>query len=334
MADSGRYSLSALSKPFFYFTTTWGGVLVVRFMDRVGKGIRTAPRDALLADSVDAKNYRGIAFGLHRAGDTLGAMFGLIIALALVSAAQSETVSLSRETFQNVVLISIIPGISGGSGFLALGAREVPVEGVRKVLNLSLGGMPRQFRLFLWIVVIFTLGNSSDAFLDLRAQERGLSVTGVLGMLITFNLVYALISGPAGALSDRIGRWQLILGGWAVYGLIYLGFALATEAWHVWALYALYGVYYGVFEGTSKALVADVVPAQQRGTAYGIYNTAVGLVALPASLLAGIYGRELAGGQDLAHLPPSSPGQSCHLRRWCCWRGGSRKRSRHIPQDK
>ena len=296
------YSLSALSKPFFYFTTTWGGVLVVRFMDRVGKGIRTAPRDALLADSVD-EHHRGIAFGLHRAGDTLGAMFGLIIALALVSAAQSETVSLSRETFQNVVLISIVPAFLAVL-VLALGAREVPVEGVREAPSLRLSGMPRQFRLFLGIVVIFTLGNSSDAFLILRAQERGLSVTGVLGMLITFNLVYALISGPAGALSDRIGRWQLILGGWAVYGLIYLGFALATEAWHVWALYALYGVYYGVFEGTSKALVADVVPAQQRGTAYGIYNTAVGLVALPASLLAGILWQGLGGWTGFG---PSAP---------------------------
>ena len=230
-------------------------------------------------------------------------MFGLIIALALVSAAQSETVSLSRETFQNVVLISIVPAFLAVL-VLALGAREVPVEGIREAPNLSLGGMPRQFRLFLGIVVIFTLGNSSDAFLILRAQERGLSVTGVLGMLITFNLVYALISGPAGALSDRIGRWQLILGGWAVYGIIYLGFALATEAWHVWALYALYGVYYGVFEGTSKALVADVVPAQQRGTAYGIYNTAVGLVALPASLLAGILWQGIGGW---AGFGPSAP---------------------------
>lgn len=280
------YALSSLSKPFLFFATTWPGVLAVRFADRVGKGIRTAPRDALIADSIDPR-HRGLAFGLHRAGDTLGAMFGLIIALALVLSTQSGAVRLSRETFQAVVLVSIVPAALAVL-VLSFGARDVPVTGDARPPRLSLREMTPAFRRFLLIVAIFTLGNSADAFLILRAQERGLNVAGVLGMLITFNLVYALVSGPAGALSDRVGRKRLILAGWLVYGLIYLGFAAMTKAWQAWALYALYGVYYATFEGTAKAFVADLVPAEKRGTAYGIYNAAVGLVALPASLLAGI----------------------------------------------
>jgi MFS family permease len=280
------YTLSSFSKPFLYFATSWPGVLLVRFADRVGKGVRTAPRDALIADSIDTR-HRGLAFGLHRAGDTAGAMIGLIIALLVVASAQSQAVDLSRNTFQIVILVSIIPAFLAVI-VLAFGAREVPVAGVREAPNLSLRGMPGSFRRFLLIIAIFTLGNSSDAFLVLRAQERGLNVLGVLGMLITFNFVYAFVAGPAGALSDRIGRRRLILIGWGVYGLIYLGFALVSSAWEVWVLYALYGIYYGVFEGASKALVADLIPSEKRGTAYGIYNAAIGIVALPASLIAGI----------------------------------------------
>ena len=281
---------------------SWPGVLLVRFVDRVGKGIRTAPRDALIAgDSVDASR-RGLAFGVHRAGDTLGAVLGLAIALVVVLASQS-TGGLLRHTFQTVTLISIIPAVLAVL-VLAFGARETSVKGEAKAPGLRLSEMPPAFRRFLLIVVIFTLGNSSDAFLTLRAQERGLSIAGVIGMLMTFNLVYALASGPAGALSDRIGRRRLILIGWGVYGLIYLGFALVTEAWHIWVLYAFYGLYYAAFEGTSKAIVADFVPTEKRGTAYGIYNTAVGLMVLPASLLAGVVWQGIG---DWAGFGPAAP---------------------------
>ena len=142
--------------------------------------------------------------------------------------------------------------------------------------------------IFMLIVGLFDLGNSSDAFLILRAQERGLSVAGILAMLITFNLIYTLISTPAGALSDRIGRRRLIIGGWIVYAFIYLGFGLAQTGGQVWALYALYGLYYGMAYGTAKALVADIVPAEVRGTAYGTYNATLGFLDLPASVIAGI----------------------------------------------
>lgn len=296
------YSLSAVSKPLLIFATAWTGVLAVRFADRVGKGLRNPPRDALVADSVDA-HHRGLAFGVHRAGDTFGALLGLGLALLIVFSTQARAITLSQETFRIVVLVSFIPAALAVL-VLGLGARDIPPQSEAQPPRLSLRGTPPAFRQFLGIVVIFTLGNSADAFLILRAQERGLSVTGVLGMLMMFTLVYTLVSAPAGALSDRIGRRRLILAGWGVYGLIYLGFALAAAAWQIWLLYALYGLYYGLFEGTARALVADLVPPEARGTAYGLYNAAVGLAALPASLLAGMLWHGVGGWQGFG---PSAP---------------------------
>ncbi len=283
------YGFSALAKPFLYFASGWGWVLGVRFADRVGKGIRSAPRDALLAGSVPA-DRRGAAFGLHRAGDTAGAFIGLGIAALIIWATQSNAVSLSRDSFQWVVLASIIPGVLGVL-VLALGATEVAPpknQQAAQPLRLHWRGLDVRFRAFVGVMVLFTLGNSADAFIILRGQERGLSVLGVMGMLLTFNAVYSLLSGPLGSLSDRIGRARLMLGGWLLYSLIYLGFAAAQTGWQVWLLYALYGVYYAATEGTAKALVADLVPAEQRGTAYGLYHAAVGLAVLPASVLAGL----------------------------------------------
>lgn len=280
------YGFSAVAKPFLYFASTWGWVLGVRFADRLGKGIRTAPRDALIADSI-APEQRGMAFGLHRAGDTAGAFVGLGIAALVIWLAQSGSAQLTRATFQTVVLISIVPAALA-VGVLALGAREAAARPNGKVPLLSLRGMDGRFKIFLAIVVLFTLGNSSDSFIILRGQERGLSVLGIMGMLLTFNAIYTVFAGPLGALSDRIGRRRLIIGGWAAYGLVYLGFALVQTGWQVWALYALYGLYYAAAEGAAKALVADLVRPEQRGTAYGLYNAAVGLAALPASVIAGV----------------------------------------------
>jgi len=250
------YGISALVKPFFYFANAWTAVLAVRWADRVGKGVRAAPRDALVADSV-AESQRGLAFGFHRAADTGGAMLGLLIALGVVWATQSASVELGRRTFQVVVLASLIPAALAVLS-LAWGARDVPVARRRERPAITFKGLGKPFLTFILIAGLFDLGNSSDAFLVLRAQERGLSVTGILGMLITFNLVYTLVSTPAGWLSDRVGRRRVILGGWLAYGAIYLGFAFAGVAWHVWLLYTLYGVYYGLAYGASKAMVADV----------------------------------------------------------------------------
>jgi MFS family permease len=280
------YGLSALSKPFFYFASSWELIAAVRWSDRVGKGIRTAPRDALVADSV-TKETRGLAFGFHRAMDTAGAMVGILIAILVVWLAQKNALDLSKPTFQTIVLISLFPAFLAVLS-LALGAKDVPVKGQRAAPKFSLKSMGEPFSVFLVIVSIFTLGNSSDAFLILRAQTLGITVTGILIMLAMFNLIYSLISTPAGSLSDRIGRRRLIIGGWLVYAAIYLGFGFAQAAWQVWALYVAYGLYYGLAYGTANALVADLVPENLRGTAYGTYNAVIGILAFPASVIAGL----------------------------------------------
>ena len=296
------YALSSLAKPFFYLANSWGMVAGVRWADRVGKGIRTSPRDALVADTI-SEDQRGLAFGFHRAADTGGAVIGLLIALGVVWLTQQMDMDLGQSTFRTVVLISLLPAFLAVLS-LAIGARDVPVKGVRERPRISFRGLGRRFGLFLLIVGLFDLGNSSDAFLVLRAQERGLSVVGVLGMLVTFNLVYALVSTPGGSLSDRIGRRRVIIGGWLVYAAIYLGMALARTGWHVWALYALYGVYYGLAYGTTKAMVADIVPKSLRGTAYGTYNAVLGILDFPASLIAGLLWQ---GVGDWTGFGPSAP---------------------------
>jgi MFS family permease len=281
------YALSALTKPFLYFASAWGWVLGVRVADRIGKGIRTAPRDALIADSIDDKQ-RGLAFGLHRAADTLGAFLGLGIAAFIVWRTQAQASLLSLDTFKLIVLVSIIPGVLGVL-VLAWGAAEVTTTGTGvEVKRLSLKDMDPRFRTFLFVLVLFTLGNSSDAFILLRGQERGLSILQVMGMSLTFNAIYTVFAGPLGAWSDQVGRRRLMLIGWLAYGLVYLGFAFSKTGWQVWALFGLYGLYYAATEGAARALVADLVPPAQRGGAYGLYNAAIGLTVLPASLIAGL----------------------------------------------
>ncbi len=306
------YAVSSLIKPLLYFVTSWTGALAVRFGDRVGKGLRTAPRDALVADSVSA-DQRGFAFGLHRAGDTAGAVIGLGIALWIVVRSGGLTTEFSRPTFQSIVLLSMIPAISAVF-VLAFGAREKRTKVSQDEVFRSGGSVedrspPRlkhnqPFRQFILIMVIFTLGNSSDAFLILRAQNTGLTVPGVLGMMLSFNLIYSLLSTPAGALSDRLGRRRLLASGWLVFVLTYLGFAFATAGWQAWLLMILYGVYYALAEGVARAFLADLVAPHQRGTAYGILHTAIGITALPASLLAGILWQGVGSWEGLGPAAP------------------------------
>lgn len=296
------YSLSTLAKPFLLVANTWGAVLAVRLADRTGKGIRTAPRDALVADSVD-ESQRGAAFGIHRAGDTIGAALGLLIALVTIAATQRAGQSLSRETFRLLVGISIVPAALAVIALVVI-ARETRGRINGKLPTLSLAGFDRRFKFFLLIVVLFTLGNSSDAFLVLRAQSIGASVATIMGMVLTFNITYAVISGPAGRLSDRIGRRRIIFAGWLLYGVVYLGFAFAGGVWLLFGLYAVYGLYYGLTEGVGKALIADFVRQEQRGTAYGLYNAAIGLTALPASFIAGILWQGIG---EFSGFGPSAP---------------------------
>jgi len=280
------YGLSAISKPFFYLASSWGLIAGVRWADRIGKGIRTAPRDALVADST-TKETRGLAFGFNRAMDKAGAMLGLIIAAVVVWLTQANTLDLTKSTFQTIVLLSLIPAFLAVFS-LIIGAKDVEVTGQRTAPQFSLRSMGKPFNIFLVIVSIFTLGNSSDGFLVLRAQNLGISVTGILVMLAIYNLVITLVATPAGSLSDRIGRRRLIIGGWLLYALVYLGFALAKDAWQVWLVYVIYGLYFGMAFGTANAMVADLVPENLRGTAYGTYHAVIGLLAFPSSLIAGI----------------------------------------------
>lgn len=280
------YGISAVAKPFFYFANTWVAVAGIRWGDRIGKGIRTAPRDALVADSIKPEQ-RGLAFGFHRAADTAGAMLGIIIAAFVVWLAQSNAVGLGEKTFRNIALISLIPAVLAVLS-LIFGARDVEVKTKGAAPKITFKGLGRNFIVFMIIVGIFDLGNSSDAFLVLRAQERGMGVLSILIMLAVFNLTYTLVSTPAGIISDKIGRRKVIIGGWIVYVLIYLGFGMAKNITHVWILYVIYGIYYGMSYGTAKALIADLVPVEARGTAYGTYNAILGIIDFPASLIAGL----------------------------------------------
>jgi MFS family permease len=285
------YGFSTAVKPFMLLASAWGGVLAVRFGDRVGKGVRSSPRDALIADSVSA-DKRGKGFGIHRAMDTSGALLGLVIAAIIIYAVQGGALGLTDDTYHWMVIVGVVPALlavivliafvheRGLSSISAAG----PAPGVAPVLKAAFSG---RFKLFLLIMGIFTLGNSSDFFIVLRAQNLDVNVLNITLMLVLFNLTYALVSTPSGMLSDKIGRRRVIVIGWTVYALVYLGFAVSTSVWHVWLLFAAYGIYYGIVEGAAKAFVADLVPAERRGTAYGYYQGVVGLTLLPASVLAG-----------------------------------------------
>nr|NIP81520.1 MFS transporter [Gemmatimonadota bacterium]NIQ56943.1 MFS transporter [Gemmatimonadota bacterium]NIU77114.1 MFS transporter [Gammaproteobacteria bacterium]NIX46435.1 MFS transporter [Gemmatimonadota bacterium]NIY10749.1 MFS transporter [Gemmatimonadota bacterium] len=233
------YGISALVKPLYLAVASWAGVAGIRWGDRVGKGVRTAPRDALLADSSPAAR-RGLVFGVHRAADTAGAVLGLLVTLWVVHRIQGGGALLSDETFRILVLWSLVPAVLAVV-VLAAGARDVPAPGAAEPPRIRLRGLGRGFGWLVFCSVIFELGNSADAFLVLRAQERGLVVTEILGVLVAFNLVYALVAVPAGSLADRLGRKGMLLAAWAVYSACYVGFAVAETEAHVVALYLGYG---------------------------------------------------------------------------------------------
>jgi MFS family permease len=304
------YGLSACSKALLLLAQTWPAVAALRWADRVGKGLRTAPRDALLADSAGA-DRRGFAFGLHRAADTLGAAIGIGGALLVVYLMQGGSPTLEAQTFEALVWAAILPGFAAVA-VLALGAREVasaessgsPRRAPSPFSREAWSGLGRPFFGFLAIAALFDLGNSSDAFLVLRAAERGAGTLTVLAMLLVFNLVYAISALPAGRLSDRFGRRGMLVAGWGLYALLYLGFARAESQNEVFVLYATYGLYYGLTMGSAKALIADLVPAAKRGTAFGLFAAVLAFCDLPASVLAGILWQ---GAFGFAGFGPAAP---------------------------
>ncbi|MFO7638397.1 MAG: MFS transporter [bacterium] len=276
------YAGSNIGKLLLYAAVGWPMVLAGRIFDRIGKGIRTAPRDALIADSTPA-GRRGRAFGLHRAMDTVGAALGVGLAILLLGRFGS---SLDPAGYRPIFLIALIPALAGV--FVLFLIREPRVCHTRRVLpRLSFRGLPVRFRLFLLLVGLFALGNSSNMFLLLRARNLGFSAVGVLLLYLVFNLCFGALSYPAGRLSDRVGRKRLLVAGYALYGLVYFGFALAPTPGWAWALFALYGLFAALNEGLEKALVADIAPVEHRATFVGLHSTLAGIGLLPASLLAG-----------------------------------------------
>jgi len=301
------YGVSALSKPFYLIAGSWPAVAGVRWGDRVGKGIRSAPRDALLADSVPPAQ-RGLAFGLHRAADTGGAVVGLLVTILVVGSTQGGGLLLHEGTFRTLVLWSLAPALLGVV-LLAVGARDVPLVDVPMDRpRLKLRDLGQGFAWFLVASAIFQAGNSSDAFLILRAQERGLGVASLLWTLVAFNVVYTVVSAPAGLLSDRVPRKWVLLSGWLAYALVYLGFGLARTPFQIVVLFSLYGAYHGLTAGAAKALVADLVPGELRGTAYGTWHAVVGLLTLPASVFAGVLWQGFGSWNGLGAAAPFSFG--------------------------
>lgn len=273
------YGIASLIRPLIGLAQSASQVLAIRVADRVGKGIRGAPRDALIADSVDP-SIRGRAFGFHRAADHAGAVVGPLLAFALLSWGGLE--------LRDVFLLTAIPGALAVAMVL-FGVREVPREAPAKARKIDFRApLGRRFWSFLAVLLIFTLGNSTDAFLLLRARDLGIDAALIPILWAVLHVVKALSSTPAGSLSDRIGRKPLLVAGWLLYAGVYLALAFAETAWQAWALFAIYGVYFGLTEGVEKALVADLVPADRRGTAFGWYNLAIGVGALPASLIFGL----------------------------------------------
>lgn len=282
------YSLAAITRPLLAFVTSWPQVLVVRMSDRVGKGIRGAPRDALIAAGVPPEK-RGLAFGFNRAADHLGAVLGPVAAFILLSFLAANPADPTAHEYQRVFLYASIPVVLG-IFVIVLFVREdtKPVQGVNNRIRFSLREFDGNFKRFLIVVAVFTLSNSTDAFLLLRAKESGISAAVLPLLWMALHLSKVVSSLVGGDLSDRVGRRTMIFAGWIIYALVYAGFAFVDAAWQAWVLFIVYGVYFGLTEGVEKALVADMVEEEKRGTAYGFYNMAYGITVFPASLLFGL----------------------------------------------
>lgn len=280
------YGLGALGKPLIAVATSWAHVLVARFVDRLGKGLRTAPRDALIADNCPVA-HRGRAFGYHRAMDTLGAVAGPLLGYWLVSSVLKGS---EGQRFTALYWLAFVPGILA-TLVLAIGVRERaqrPVTPENRLLP-SLRGLSPRMRNYLWIVALFSLGNSSDSFLILKAQQdMGIRPEHVLLLYATFNIVEAVMGYPAGLLADRAGKRLLVAAGWGVFCVVYLGFALLKGPVAAFALFVLYGAYYTLTQGAQRALAADLAHPARRATEIGAFHMVVGVAALPASQMAGV----------------------------------------------
>jgi MFS family permease len=274
------YGISTLSRPFIAVATGWHHVMASRFIDRFGKGIRTAPRDAIIAESTD-RAFLGRAFSFHRSMDTMGAVVGPALAFFLLG--------LFSNNYRTVFWLSMIPGIIAVLliiFFITEKKKERVAYSGRPKLTLKHFGW--RFKFFVLIATLFAIGNSSDVFLILRAEQVGIPAVIIPVVYLLFNLVYSLSAIPAGIAADRFGRKRVILLGFLLFAVIYYGFASVTSTMMIWILFGLYGVFMGLTEGIQKAFLATIIPQDFKATAFGVYNTLVGLAMFPASLIGGI----------------------------------------------
>jgi len=290
------YSLAALGRPIIALSVAWWQVAVIRFVDRLGKGVRTSPRDALISLSTP-DGVKGKAFSLHRAMDHAGAIIGPLSAIILLKFGMS---------LKNLFLWALLPGIIT-IFVIFFFVREKKAHETIKSVDFKFSILSKNFKAYLLILILFTLGNSSDAFLILKARAAGVTIAFIPLLWIVLHFVKMVTSVPGGKWSDKIGRRKVIVSGWVVYALIYLGFGFSYRIFHIWLLFALYGIYFGLTEGVEKAFVSDLVGKEFQGTAFGFYHLAVGIAAFPSSVIFGFvwqkvgsevafaYGASLAG---------------------------------------
>jgi MFS family permease len=273
------YGISTLSRPIVALATGWQHVMGSRFMDRFGKGVRTAPRDAIIAESSE-KTHLGRAFGFHRSMDTMGAVVGPAIAFFLLG--------IFSNNYRIVFWLSMIPGAIAVLLIILFitEKKKVPLPHAERP-KLTLKHFDWRFKFFLVIATLFAIGNSSDVFLILRAQQTGISTVMIPVVYLLFNLIYSLSAIPAGIAADRFGKKRVILLGFVLFAILYYGFAVAKDTTAIWVLFAFYGLFMGLTEGIQKAFLATIIPQDFKATAFGIYNTAVGLAMFPASFIGG-----------------------------------------------
>jgi len=283
------YGISTLSRPIVALASGWQHVMGSRFMDRVGKGIRTAPRDVIIAESSE-NTHLGRAFGLHRSMDTMGAVVGPALAFFLLG--------LFSNNYRWVFWLSMIPGA------IAVLLIIFFITEKKKALlphserpKLTLKHFDWRFKFFVVIAAVFAIGNSSDVFLILRAQQIGIPTLMIPVVYLVFNLIYSLSAIPAGIAADRFGRKRVILLGFILFAILYYGFAIAKNATAIWVLFGFYGLFMGLTEGIQKAFLATIIPPDFKATAFGVYNTAVGIAMFPASVI---------GGWLWDHISPSA----------------------------
>ena len=308
------YGIAGFARPLIGFAQSWFGVLACRFADRVGKGLRSAPRDALINLSIEP-GQRGLAFGFHRAMDNLGAVIGPLIAGALLAAGVG---------LRNVFLLAVIPAVLVLALAFAVREPELPAAPAKQAFRWTFTGLPPEFRRYLVVLALFTLGNSSNMFLLLRANAIGASPARVTLLWALFSFVAAVLSTPLSALSDRLGRARVLTVAWLAYGVVYLAIGLLPEADSaLWLAFATYGAVTAALEGTEKALVADLVPRERGGTAFGWYNLVAGVFLLPASMLFGWIWSTVSPFAAFAFGSACAIGAAVLLRVWVMPRGSA-----------